>query len=319
MKVFISWSGERSKELAIAIREWMPVVIQSIEPWMSNEDIGAGQRWGHEIADSLDASNFGIVCMTPENKDARWLLFEAGALAKHLKESRVVPLLLGLAARDVEPPLGQFQAKIADHDGIYGLMKSMNSVSDSPLLEDRLIRSFDGQWPELERRISEIPTAPPRAKPSRSSEEVLEELVTTVRGVDLAVSALGERITMMNMLDGFRRIEPDPLMEEGEPFDLSTFDMKRLSPIQHLVLTLRHGLDGSRKRSYAQVATVIDSSPEDVRTIEREALRALRSVRRTPVRPSYRVPKEPQGIDAGPVHEGGASANDGSHSDSVDN
>ena len=44
MKVFISWSGERSKQMAAALKEWLPTAIQYLEPWMSDTDIHAGDR-----------------------------------------------------------------------------------------------------------------------------------------------------------------------------------------------------------------------------------------------------------------------------------
>lgn len=70
MKVFISWSGERSKLLANALCEWLKPVLQSVEVWMSEADIEAGDRWGQEVAKELSASNFGIICVTPENLNA---------------------------------------------------------------------------------------------------------------------------------------------------------------------------------------------------------------------------------------------------------
>jgi hypothetical protein len=54
MKVFISWSGPQSKYIAHALRIWLQSVIQHIDPWMSELDIGAGQRWGHELMKKAD-------------------------------------------------------------------------------------------------------------------------------------------------------------------------------------------------------------------------------------------------------------------------
>jgi hypothetical protein len=48
---------------------------------MSAEEIGSGVRWNAELASALDATNFGIVCVTKSNLTAPWLLFESGALA----------------------------------------------------------------------------------------------------------------------------------------------------------------------------------------------------------------------------------------------
>ena len=64
MKVFISWSGERSKQVAVAIREWLPMILQYVEPWMSEADISAGDRWSVELSKQLEESGFGIICLT---------------------------------------------------------------------------------------------------------------------------------------------------------------------------------------------------------------------------------------------------------------
>ncbi len=86
MKVFISWSGERSKAVAQAWHDWLPNVIQAVEPWMSETDIAKGARWGMDMARELDETRVGIICLTPENLNAPWILFEAGALSKTLEE-----------------------------------------------------------------------------------------------------------------------------------------------------------------------------------------------------------------------------------------
>jgi hypothetical protein len=49
---------------------------------MSAEEIGKGERWSINLAKELESSNFGLVCLTPENVNAPWLHFEAGAILK---------------------------------------------------------------------------------------------------------------------------------------------------------------------------------------------------------------------------------------------
>jgi len=64
VKVFISWSGTKSRDVALALREWLPLVMNSVEPFVSAKDIYAGTRWQLEISAQLEATNFGIVCVT---------------------------------------------------------------------------------------------------------------------------------------------------------------------------------------------------------------------------------------------------------------
>ena len=77
MKVFISWSGNKSHMVVLVFRDWLPSVIQSIEPYVSFEDIDKGARWSTDIANEPEDSTFGIFCVTKENLEAPWLSFEA--------------------------------------------------------------------------------------------------------------------------------------------------------------------------------------------------------------------------------------------------
>lgn len=61
VKVFISWSGPRSRLVADALREWVHDVIQSVECFCSTEDIRAGQRWNNEVNTWLGDTDFGIL------------------------------------------------------------------------------------------------------------------------------------------------------------------------------------------------------------------------------------------------------------------
>ena len=109
MNVFISWSGDVSKEVATALRDWIPNVLQYVKPWLSNHDIPSGTRWPQQLGSQLQDLKTGILCLTPDNVAAPWILFEAGSLSKALDDSLVCPYLFGLEPTAVEWPLAQFQ------------------------------------------------------------------------------------------------------------------------------------------------------------------------------------------------------------------
>lgn len=181
MKIFVSWSGERSRLLADSLRKWLLDVFQDIEVWMSGHDLNAGARWGVELNAMLEASDFGILCLTRENLGSPWILFEAGALGKSVKAGRVAPYLLDLAPTDVEFPLAQFQGVQADRTGTFHLVESINSVRSSPLDAERLQRAFARWWPDMEESLRNLPKPVGKTPPLRSDRELLEELLELVR------------------------------------------------------------------------------------------------------------------------------------------
>jgi hypothetical protein len=172
--------------LAEALIEWLPLVLPYTKPWVSKSDIQSGERWSISIANELQDSNFGIICVTRDNLTAPWILFEAGAIAKSMEDGRLIPLLLDLDFKEISGPLAQFQAKKADLDGIKELVLDLNKVAPTKEPEDRLILRFDPLYSWIQTKINEIPVIGPQ-KPTRSQGEILEELVAGVRNVEMRV------------------------------------------------------------------------------------------------------------------------------------
>lgn len=192
MQVFLSWSGSRSQALANALNEWLKPILHYVEPWCSTSDIQSGDRWGNEIAKVLQETKFGILCVTSDNLSAPWLLFEAGALAKSIDDSRVIPLLLDLEKSDLAGPLTQFQAEKADKEGVKRLAESLNKASAAPITGEMLNTLFEALWPQLEAKIAAIPATSGQQKKPRPQAEVLEELVTGVRTVEMRMRDIFE-------------------------------------------------------------------------------------------------------------------------------
>ena len=183
MKVFISWSGKRSRALANALKEWVPLIVQNAEPWVSDKDISAGDRWAQAVAGELETSNFGILCITPENLSSEWILFEAGALSKAMQDAKVIPLLFGLELSDLSGPLSQFQALKVDEQGMLNTLKAINEVSDAKTDEGTIEQLVPALWPKLQEKLDQIPDKEESEKHMRPQTEILEDLVSQVRSL----------------------------------------------------------------------------------------------------------------------------------------
>ena len=184
MKVFLSWSGERSRALGQALRDWLPLVLQYVNPWLSDKDIAAGGRWSLAVGKELEAADFGILCLTRENLDAPWILFEAGALSKTVEASAVCPYLFDLDVSELSGPFSQFQAKKSDRAGTLDLIRAINAQASNALDSVRLLQVFEGLWGNFHEQINSIPKRSEETKPARSHLEVLEDLVTSVRALE---------------------------------------------------------------------------------------------------------------------------------------
>lgn len=157
MKIFISWSGNLSHEIALVLRDWIPHVIQKLETYVSSEDIDKGARWSNDISKKLESLNFGIICLTKENINAPWINFEAGAISKVVDDSKVCPFLFGIKRSEVKSgvPLSHFQSTIFKKDDILKLILSINKANGSEKLTDENLKiSFEKWWPDLENNLN---------------------------------------------------------------------------------------------------------------------------------------------------------------------
>lgn len=185
MKVFISWSGERSRLLGDALRKFVKRVIQRAQPWYSPDDISKGASWVLELGQTLDQTDVGILCITSESVNAAWLLFEAGSLSKKLGASHVMPYLLDFEPSSLRPPLGLLNATRRTKDDTRKLFDSLNRALGGDKLRDvELNEAFDKWWPDFETEINAIKPAEEQPPTPRTSEEQLQEVLALLRTMD---------------------------------------------------------------------------------------------------------------------------------------
>ena len=181
MNVFLSWSGDRSKAVAELLDRWLQCVIQAVDPWMSSKDIDRGTLWFSEVNDQLQNTSIGIICLTQENKVKPWILFEAGALAKGLSESRVCTFLIDLEPTDIGAPLSQFNHTSPTQDSLWGLIVTLNnSLKEKGLKEKILDQVFNTYWPQFYSEFQKIITDTPAVETveKRTDDDILLEILT---------------------------------------------------------------------------------------------------------------------------------------------
>jgi len=201
MKLFISWSGDLSHRAALQLREWLPLVLPFLKPWVSSEDIPKGSRWALKLASELEDTVAGIICIVPANLGKPWLNFEAGALSKTVAQTQVHPFLLGLTPSELRGPLSQFQATSFDKEEVRKLVTTLNAAAGGAKLDlERLNSNFETSWPDLERQLTPIvadeaadgnETEAEPGVESSSSVELSEEYLSVLRVI---VEAQDDRV-----------------------------------------------------------------------------------------------------------------------------
>lgn len=183
MKVFISWSGHKSRYIAETLSNWIEQVLQSVEPWISS-DIEKGSRWSREIAAKLEESKIGIICLTSDNLNSNWIHFEAGAISKTI-DAQVCTFLYDITPTNVQQPLSEFQNTRYNKQDVLKLLKTINSrigKEGGKMLKEQSLESiFETFWPRLEDELKNVPVSDQVQASGRTDRELLEEALEIIR------------------------------------------------------------------------------------------------------------------------------------------
>ena len=151
MNVLLAYSEHTSRELAVALNEWLPRVLPACEFQLCEPDVnGACERAGEHLAT--------CICVTPEALQSPGIFYQAGAAYPTSPNGIAVPVVLDLEPEDLgDTPLTVFQATRADRQGLLALATTLNEMTTTPLTEQKLLESFDLLWSDCDDRLRSIP------------------------------------------------------------------------------------------------------------------------------------------------------------------
>lgn len=247
------------------------MVIQSVRPYVSSEDIDKGTRWSSDIANELAESTFGILCITKENLDAPWINFEAGALSKTIDKSLVAPFLFDIKRSEVKGPLLQFQSTINEREDIKKLLISINNrQKEEERLEDQsLQKTLEVWWPQLENSLNSINDHREDQKTlnkQNHKEEILEELLELARNQQKLLRSPQELLPP-DYVRHLLRIHDHPSGIHEEITEMAMFQLERLiAKADQLALPEEEGV-------------MLINGLKEVRGLLRDTLRIRRPIR----------------------------------------
>ncbi len=284
MKVFISWSGQLSKNLAETIRQWLPAVLQAVKPYYSPDDISKGVRWNNDVANELAESKIGILCITRDNFEAPWIMFEAGALSKNLENSKVCPILFELDPTDVQGPLVQFQSAKFSKDEMKRVIKMINSELENSLSIDVLDSVFEMWWPKLKEKvdilIKEALTG--NKNEIRSQKEMIEEILSLTRSYQFSKRRSSTEVSSRAVEDlviGFRDMVSKILLSPTSELITILFELSK--PIKHILFVAE--ISNALKNDLDEIftSTMNDLNLHDNMKIHRNSDKKHNSIKKT--------------------------------------
>lgn len=275
MKIFISWSGEISFKVAKVLKDWIPCVIQDVYPYFSSEDIDKGARWSTDIAKELETASFGILCVTKDNLNSKWLNFEAGALSKAVDKAKVCPLLFHLKPSDItDSPILQFQMAHVDKEDIYKLFKSINeTLGESGLDEARLERVFSTFWPQIEQNFDAIQESDEHSETDKigkdGNTEILEEMLELLRSQQMLLKN-PERILPVEYIEqalNQTQMSGAEKLVNAIPIGYVTDLMKKEGELKNVLLGMKKTDDASVMKLKEYILSFVNSTNKIMKII----------------------------------------------------
>jgi hypothetical protein len=182
--IFISWSGEPSRTVALKLRQWLPLVVPMATAWMSEEDIPKGTEWFTRIREVLDTAPVGLAVVTPGNWDQPWIHFEAGGMSQLIgSERRCCPVCVGMSPSELGRPLSLLNA--TDGTDKADMRRLLSGLLPEGADASAFSRHFESYWSELEAVMTDAARTPTgiASRPPLGLEDRVEDLASSVQAL----------------------------------------------------------------------------------------------------------------------------------------
>ena len=214
LRVFISWSGPRAEIVAKAFHEFLPDVVNVIQPFLSGSDIDKGTRWREVLADTLQESSCAIVCLTRDSLDSLWVAFETGAISRATggpdgAKARIWTYLLDVTPRDLElTPFAEYQATKPTEEDTFLLIRSVNKLSPDSVPPESLSRKFHKVfWPSFSPQLQQALNVHRDSEvQAPDADSVLSEILRTVRSIQEVIFTQGISHRVFEVQEGISTI-----------------------------------------------------------------------------------------------------------------
>jgi len=155
-KIFLGWSGSRSKAIAEIVRAFIEALVPQPTIFFSPGDIDKGSKWRGAVAQELQDCDVGVWCLTRRSLKSTWVPYEAGAISKAAAPGLVCPVLFGISSTLLPSPLSDFHATEFNKSDLWRLIKNLTELSKSDVDTERLRGVFDGLWGGFEREVAAV-------------------------------------------------------------------------------------------------------------------------------------------------------------------
>ena len=160
-KIFISWSGNYSRQISEELKRVLEEVVfpgGGIKCFVSTQDIASGEDWYRKIKSELHASKLGIMCITKENVKAPWLYFEAGALIGN--NLKVIPLLINCDQSSLErtPIRANQSVQFYEPERFYKMLEDIRTDFSllNELKKEEIAKRYENAYESMKSKLQPI-------------------------------------------------------------------------------------------------------------------------------------------------------------------